>query len=40
MFDVHELTELSQARALKIRELERIGADVRIVARITASEKQ
>jgi len=39
MFDMHELTELSQARALKIREVERIDADVRVLARIIASER-
>jgi diaminohydroxyphosphoribosylaminopyrimidine deaminase/5-amino-6-(5-phosphoribosylamino)uracil reductase len=34
MFALPELTELSQASALKIREVERIGADLRILARI------
>jgi len=34
MFDLPELTELSRSTALKIREVERIGADIRIVARI------
>ena len=37
MFDLPELTELSRSTALKIREVERIGADVRILARIIAS---
>jgi diaminohydroxyphosphoribosylaminopyrimidine deaminase/5-amino-6-(5-phosphoribosylamino)uracil reductase len=40
MFDMPELNELSQARSLTIREVERIGADVRILARIIASETQ
>jgi diaminohydroxyphosphoribosylaminopyrimidine deaminase/5-amino-6-(5-phosphoribosylamino)uracil reductase len=34
MFSLPELTELSRTTALKIREVERIGADIRIVARI------
>ena len=34
MFHLPELTELSQTTALKIREVERIGEDVRILARI------
>jgi diaminohydroxyphosphoribosylaminopyrimidine deaminase/5-amino-6-(5-phosphoribosylamino)uracil reductase len=34
MFSLPELTELSQAPALKIREIERFGTDVRILARI------
>ena len=34
MFSLPELTELSQARGLKIREVERIGGDIRIVARV------
>jgi len=34
MFNLPELTELSQATALKIREVERIGADLRILARL------
>jgi len=34
MFHLPEITELSQASALKIREVERIGADLRILARI------
>ena len=33
MFHMPEITELSQASALKIREVERIGADLRILAR-------
>jgi diaminohydroxyphosphoribosylaminopyrimidine deaminase/5-amino-6-(5-phosphoribosylamino)uracil reductase len=34
MFALPELTELSQSSALKIREIERIGEDIRIVARL------
>ena len=34
MFHLTEITELSRARALKIREVERVGADLRIIARI------
>jgi diaminohydroxyphosphoribosylaminopyrimidine deaminase/5-amino-6-(5-phosphoribosylamino)uracil reductase len=34
MFDMPELTELSQAKTLKIREIERMGEDLRILARI------
>jgi diaminohydroxyphosphoribosylaminopyrimidine deaminase / 5-amino-6-(5-phosphoribosylamino)uracil reductase len=34
MFDLPELTELSRITALKIREVERIGEDLRILARI------
>jgi diaminohydroxyphosphoribosylaminopyrimidine deaminase/5-amino-6-(5-phosphoribosylamino)uracil reductase len=34
MFHLPELTDLSQTTALKIREVERIGADLRILARI------
>jgi len=34
MFRLPELTELAQARSLTIREVERIGADVRILARL------
>src|SRR5207302_10714813 len=34
MFQLPEITELSQASALKIREVERGGADLRILARI------
>jgi len=34
MFDLPEITELSRASALKIREVERVGADLRILARI------
>jgi len=33
MFHMPEITELSRASALKIREVERIGADLRILAR-------
>ena len=34
MVHLPEITELSQASALKIREVERVGADLRILARI------
>ena len=34
MFHLPEITELSRASALKIREVERIGTDLRILARI------
>jgi diaminohydroxyphosphoribosylaminopyrimidine deaminase / 5-amino-6-(5-phosphoribosylamino)uracil reductase len=34
MFDLPELTELSRSTALKIRDFERVGEDLRIVARI------
>jgi diaminohydroxyphosphoribosylaminopyrimidine deaminase/5-amino-6-(5-phosphoribosylamino)uracil reductase len=34
MFHLPEITELSRATALKIREVERVGADLRILARI------
>jgi diaminohydroxyphosphoribosylaminopyrimidine deaminase/5-amino-6-(5-phosphoribosylamino)uracil reductase len=34
MFHLPEITELSRATALKIREVERLGADLRILARI------
>src|SRR5439155_21799938 len=34
MFHLTEITELSQARALRIREVERVGADLRILARM------
>ncbi len=34
MFHLPEITELSRASALKIREAERIGPDLRILARI------
>jgi diaminohydroxyphosphoribosylaminopyrimidine deaminase/5-amino-6-(5-phosphoribosylamino)uracil reductase len=40
MFDVPELAELSQRKGLAIRDVERIGADVRILARIIASERR
>jgi len=33
MFNLPELTELSQAKSLAIREVERVGDDVRILAR-------
>jgi len=36
MFDLPELTELKQSLGLTIHELERVGEDVRIVARLTA----
>jgi diaminohydroxyphosphoribosylaminopyrimidine deaminase/5-amino-6-(5-phosphoribosylamino)uracil reductase len=34
MFHLPELTELSRSTALKIREVERVGADIRVLARI------
>jgi len=34
MFQLPELTELSQSIELKIREVEHVGADIRILARI------
>ena len=34
MFSLPELTELSQATALEIREVERVGEDLRILARL------
>jgi diaminohydroxyphosphoribosylaminopyrimidine deaminase/5-amino-6-(5-phosphoribosylamino)uracil reductase len=34
MFDLPELTELSQAKALEICEVEHVGEDLRILARI------
>jgi diaminohydroxyphosphoribosylaminopyrimidine deaminase/5-amino-6-(5-phosphoribosylamino)uracil reductase len=37
MFSVPELTELSRATALEIRELGRVGAELRVIARIIAS---
>jgi diaminohydroxyphosphoribosylaminopyrimidine deaminase/5-amino-6-(5-phosphoribosylamino)uracil reductase len=40
MFDLPELTDLSQKVALTIREVERIGADLRVLARIISSEKR
>jgi diaminohydroxyphosphoribosylaminopyrimidine deaminase/5-amino-6-(5-phosphoribosylamino)uracil reductase len=40
MFDVPELTELSQARSLRVDEVERVGGDVRILARIISSERR
>ncbi|HZE60678.1 MAG TPA: bifunctional diaminohydroxyphosphoribosylaminopyrimidine deaminase/5-amino-6-(5-phosphoribosylamino)uracil reductase RibD [Burkholderiales bacterium] len=40
MFDMPELTELSQAKALEIREVERVGTDVRVLARVISSGKQ
>jgi diaminohydroxyphosphoribosylaminopyrimidine deaminase/5-amino-6-(5-phosphoribosylamino)uracil reductase len=40
MFSVPGLAELSQATALEIREVERIGADMRVLARIIASGKR
>jgi diaminohydroxyphosphoribosylaminopyrimidine deaminase/5-amino-6-(5-phosphoribosylamino)uracil reductase len=39
MLDLPELTELSQIRKVAIREIERVGEDVRILARFTASGK-
>jgi diaminohydroxyphosphoribosylaminopyrimidine deaminase/5-amino-6-(5-phosphoribosylamino)uracil reductase len=34
MFDLPELAELSQARRLEIRQAERVGEDVRVLARV------
>jgi hypothetical protein len=34
MFSLPELTELSRSTAVKIREVERVGDDLRIVARL------
>ncbi len=34
MFNLPELTDLSQTKALKIREVERVGEDLRILARL------
>jgi diaminohydroxyphosphoribosylaminopyrimidine deaminase/5-amino-6-(5-phosphoribosylamino)uracil reductase len=33
MFSLPELSELSQTKALRIREVERVGGDLRILAR-------
>jgi diaminohydroxyphosphoribosylaminopyrimidine deaminase / 5-amino-6-(5-phosphoribosylamino)uracil reductase len=38
MFDLPEIDELSQRKSLTLRDVERIGADLRIVARFIASE--
>jgi diaminohydroxyphosphoribosylaminopyrimidine deaminase/5-amino-6-(5-phosphoribosylamino)uracil reductase len=35
MFELPELRELSQAKGLTIREVERVGRDIRVVARLT-----
>jgi diaminohydroxyphosphoribosylaminopyrimidine deaminase / 5-amino-6-(5-phosphoribosylamino)uracil reductase len=40
MFDLPELTALSQVKNLVIREAERVGADVRVLARVISSEKR
>jgi diaminohydroxyphosphoribosylaminopyrimidine deaminase/5-amino-6-(5-phosphoribosylamino)uracil reductase len=40
MFDLPELTELPQRKALAIRQVERVGTDLRILARLSASEKR
>jgi diaminohydroxyphosphoribosylaminopyrimidine deaminase/5-amino-6-(5-phosphoribosylamino)uracil reductase len=40
MFDLPELTDLSQKKALTIRQVEQIGADLRVLARLSASEKR
>jgi diaminohydroxyphosphoribosylaminopyrimidine deaminase/5-amino-6-(5-phosphoribosylamino)uracil reductase len=40
MFDMPELTELSQKKTVTIREVERIGEDLRVLARLIASEKR
>jgi diaminohydroxyphosphoribosylaminopyrimidine deaminase/5-amino-6-(5-phosphoribosylamino)uracil reductase len=39
MFDLPELSELSQRKSMRIREVERIDEDVRLLARLTSSEK-
>jgi diaminohydroxyphosphoribosylaminopyrimidine deaminase/5-amino-6-(5-phosphoribosylamino)uracil reductase len=40
MFGLPDLTDLSKRAALTIREVERIGADLRVLARVTSSEKR
>jgi len=40
MFGMPELTELSQKKTVTIREVVRIGEDLRLLARLTASEKR
>jgi len=40
MFDMPELTELSLAKTLEIREVERVGPDLRVSARVISSEKR
>jgi len=37
MFDLPELTELSQTKSARIRAVERVGEDLRLLARITSS---
>jgi diaminohydroxyphosphoribosylaminopyrimidine deaminase/5-amino-6-(5-phosphoribosylamino)uracil reductase len=39
MFDLPELTELSRATPLTIRDLERIGADLRVLARLAPTSR-
>jgi len=38
MFDLPDLTELSQRKSLTLRDVERVGADLRVLARFIASE--
>lgn len=40
MFDLPELTELSQAKTVTIREVERVGAELRVLARLTSFERR
>jgi diaminohydroxyphosphoribosylaminopyrimidine deaminase/5-amino-6-(5-phosphoribosylamino)uracil reductase len=37
MFDLPELTELSQTKSVRIGQIERVGEDLRLLARITSS---
>jgi hypothetical protein len=37
MFELPELTELSQTKSVRIGQIERVGGDVRLLARITSS---
>jgi hypothetical protein len=39
MFDLPELSELAQKTALSIQNVERVGADLRVLARVISSEK-
>jgi diaminohydroxyphosphoribosylaminopyrimidine deaminase/5-amino-6-(5-phosphoribosylamino)uracil reductase len=39
MFDLPELTDLAQKKTLAIRSAERVGADLRILARVISSER-
>jgi diaminohydroxyphosphoribosylaminopyrimidine deaminase/5-amino-6-(5-phosphoribosylamino)uracil reductase len=40
MFDLPELTDLSRKKPLTIRQVEQIGADLRVLARLSASERR